>query len=40
MDRCVDPYVDFYKFTCAGWMKHNPIRPCQAAWDVYAKLAK
>jgi putative endopeptidase len=39
MDRTVDPCVDFYKFTCGGWMKNNPIPPDQAAWSVYAKLA-
>jgi endothelin-converting enzyme/putative endopeptidase len=39
MDRSVDPCVDFYKFSCGGWMKNNPIPPDQAAWSVYAKLA-
>src|SRR5271163_4534636 len=39
MDRSVDPCVDFYKYTCGGWMKSNPIPPDQAGWDVYAKLA-
>jgi putative endopeptidase len=39
MDRNVDPCVDFYKYTCGGWMKSNPIPPDQAGWDVYAKLA-
>jgi putative endopeptidase len=39
LDRTVDPCVDFYKFSCGGWMKNNPIPADQAAWDVYAKLA-
>jgi endothelin-converting enzyme/putative endopeptidase len=39
LDRSVDPCVDFYKYTCGGWMKNNPIPPDQASWDVYSKLA-
>jgi putative endopeptidase len=39
LDRSADPCVDFYQFTCGGWMKNNPIPPDQAAWSVYAKLA-
>jgi endothelin-converting enzyme/putative endopeptidase len=31
--------VDFYKYTCGGWMKNNPIPADQASWSVYAKLA-
>ena len=38
MDRSVDPCVDFYAFSCAGWMAKNPIPPDQGAWSVYAKL--
>ncbi len=38
LDRSVDPCTDFYKFSCGGWMKANPIPPDQAAWSVYAKL--
>jgi endothelin-converting enzyme/putative endopeptidase len=39
LDRTVDPCVDFYKFTCGGWIKNNPIPADQAGWSVYAKLA-
>jgi len=38
MDRSVDPCVDFYAFSCAGWMSRNPIPADQGAWSVYAKL--
>jgi putative endopeptidase len=38
MDKSADPCVDFYKYSCGGWQKSNPIPPDQAAWDVYAKL--
>ncbi|GAC1432410.1 MAG: M13 family metallopeptidase [Acidobacteriaceae bacterium] len=39
LDRTVDPCVDFYKFSCGGWQKNNPIPSDQAAWSVYGKLA-
>ncbi len=39
LDRSVDPCVDFYKFSCGGWIKNNPIPADQAAWSVYAKLS-
>jgi endothelin-converting enzyme/putative endopeptidase len=39
LDRSVDPCVDFYKFSCGGWEKNNPIPADQAGWSVYAKLA-
>jgi putative endopeptidase len=39
MDRSADPCVDFYKYSCGGWMKSNPIPADQASWSVYAKLA-
>lgn len=39
LDRTVEPCADFYKFSCGGWMKKNPIPADQARWDVYSKLA-
>jgi len=38
LDRSVEPCVDFYKFSCGGWQKKNPIPADQAGWSVYAKL--
>ena len=39
LDRSADPCVDFYQFTCGGWMKNNPLPADQASWSVYGKLA-
>jgi len=38
MDRSVDPCVDFYAYSCGGWVKKNPIPPDQVSWSVYTKL--
>jgi len=38
MDQSADPCVDFYQYSCGGWMAHNPIPADQASWSVYGKL--
>ena len=38
MDKTVDPCVDFYAYSCGGWIKNNPIPPDQASWSTYGKL--
>jgi putative endopeptidase len=38
MDRSVDPCVDFYTYSCGGWMKKNPIPPDQPSWAAWDKM--
>jgi putative endopeptidase len=38
MDQSADPCIDFYAYSCGGWMKKNPIPPDQPTWSVYGKL--
>jgi len=38
MDASVDPCVDFFAYSCGGWIKKNPIPPDQSSWDTYSKM--
>src|SRR5579862_158828 len=39
LDRTVDPCVDFYKFSCGGWMAANPLPADQARYGRFDALA-
>ena len=38
MNTSVDPCIDFYKFTCGGWIKNNPIPKTSSSFSTFAKL--
>jgi len=38
MDRSIDPCLDFFTYSCGGWIKKNPIPPDQSSWDTYSKM--
>jgi putative endopeptidase len=38
MEPSAKPCEDFYRFSCGGWIKRNPIPADQSHWDVYGKL--
>jgi putative endopeptidase len=38
LDRSVDPCVDFYKFSCGGWIKANPLPPDQSRYGRFDAL--
>ena len=37
MDRTADACVDFYQYSCGGWLRDNPIPDDQSSWDVYRR---
>ncbi len=40
LDKTADPCVDFYQYSCGGWMKNNPIPADQPLWGRFNELAE
>ena len=40
MDQSIHPCEDFYRYSCGGWLKTNPIPSDQSSWSVYSKLTQ
>ena len=40
VDTTVDPCENFYRFSCNGWFKSNPLPPDQVAYGRFTELAE
>jgi putative endopeptidase len=38
IDKTVDPCANFYRFSCNGWFKRNPLPPDQISYGRFAEL--
>ena len=40
MDTTINPCDDFYLYSCAGWIKRNPIPDGESSWDTISIVSK
>jgi putative endopeptidase len=40
IDKTVDPCDNFYRFSCNGWFKRNPLPPDQTSYGRFTELAE
>src|SRR6266568_2636652 len=38
IDKAIDPCDNFYRYSCNGWFKHNPLPPDQTAYGRFTEL--
>src|SRR6201993_381640 len=38
IDKTVDPCENFYRYSCNGWFKRNPLPPDQTAYGRFTEL--
>jgi putative endopeptidase len=40
IDKSIDPCDNFYRYSCNGWLKRNPLPPDQTSYDRFAELTE